>query len=120
MAQPPRGNATQLPTGMWGGQHIGMDVTGNGATIEYDCAHGSINRRIELDGDGRFDVQGTFVLESGGPVTPETTSDARPARYAGRVDGRTMTLTLTFTETGQVADTFSLVYGEPPQLTKCY
>src|SRR3979411_2412047 len=47
-----------LPVGLWGGEHISMEVTGQGATVEYDCAHATIGQRIALDRRGRFDVPG--------------------------------------------------------------
>ena len=45
-----------LPVGLWGGEHISLEVTEQGATIEYDCAHATIEQRIALDRRGRFDV----------------------------------------------------------------
>src|SRR5260370_38443665 len=57
-----------LPVGLWGGEHISMEVTAQGATIEYDCAHATISQRITLDCRGRFDVSGMQIQEQGGPV----------------------------------------------------
>lgn len=36
--------------GAWGGEHIAMEVTDPGATIEYDCAHGRITEKIAPGG----------------------------------------------------------------------
>src|SRR5216117_3828977 len=54
--------------GVWGGPHILMEVTQSGATITYDCAVGTIDQRIQLDSDGRFDVRGTHTRQNSGPV----------------------------------------------------
>jgi hypothetical protein len=43
----------------------------------------------------------------------------RPARYAGRVVGQTMTLSLTLSETGELIGPFRLRKGAPPQLLRC-
>jgi hypothetical protein len=55
-----------LATGLWGGQHISIDVSGKGAKIEYDCAHATIDRAIVVDGNGRFSVSGKQFQERGG------------------------------------------------------
>src|ERR1700681_1106258 len=57
-----------LPVGLWGGEHISMQVTAHRTTVEYDCAHGTIDQRIALDRRGRFNVPGIHVAEHGGPV----------------------------------------------------
>ena len=36
------GPAKALPNGVWGGEHIRMDVTDSGADIEFDCARGTV------------------------------------------------------------------------------
>ena len=43
-----------VPNGVWGGEHIRMEVNDSGADIEFDCARGSISQRLELDDKGRF------------------------------------------------------------------
>jgi len=40
----------KLARGVWGGQHIRAEVTDSGADIEFDCAHGTIDQPIVLDG----------------------------------------------------------------------
>lgn len=109
----------KVQNGVWGGPHILMNVTESGALITYDCAHGTIDQRIVSDHDGRFELQGTHVREVGGPVRSDHQPDSHPARYAGRVEGKTMTLTVTLTDTKESAGTFSLTYGEQPELTRC-
>lgn len=105
--------------GMWGGEHIAMDITAGGATIEYDCAHGTIDGFFAIDGSGRFDLAGVHVREHGGPVQEGEPPDAHPARYVGRTNGHTMSLTVTMTDTDQVVGTFALVRGVAGQVLKC-
>ena len=118
---PPESRATRKDvalSGSWGGEGIRLEVTGEGARVEYDCAHGTVDRRIAPDGRGVFDVPGTHVEEHGGPVR-EAPSGSYPVRYAGRVDGNEMTLTVTRAADGDVIGTFSLARGREPSIVKC-
>jgi hypothetical protein len=108
-----------LPVGPWGGEHISVQVTERGATIEYDCAHATINQRITLDRRGRFDVSGMQVQEHGGPVRQNEQSTGYPARFAGQVNGKTMKLSVRNSATKELVGTFTLVYGSDPKIRKC-
>ncbi len=108
-----------LPVGLWGGEHISVQVTERGATIEYDCAHATINQRITLDRRGRFDVSGMQVPEHGGPVRQNEQSTGYPARFAGQVNGKTMKLSVRNSATKELVGTFTLVYGSEPKSRKC-
>ena len=112
-------NAERVTAGVWNGEHISLEVKENGAVIEFDCAHGSIKQPVALDEAGRFSVRGTFAFEQGGAVTPGGSGGDRPARYAGRVEGKKMTLTVTLTDNNQTIDTFALTHDGPYQVTKC-
>ena len=96
-----------------------MEVTDAGAAMTYDCAHGTIEQRIEFDSEGRFEVQGTHTRERGGPVRSDEAPDRHPARYTGRVAGKIMTLVVTLTDTKETVGTFSLRFGERPELHRC-
>lgn len=121
-----------LTAGEWGGQHVSLTVKETGASIEYDCAHGTIDERVKLDADGRFDVRGTHEHESGGPSTdvsavndddkaspPGAGANRHPARYTGRVEGRAMSLTVTLTDDGSTFGKFVLTRGASGSLYKC-
>ena len=112
-----------LREGIWGGRGVALRVRAEGAGVEFDCAHGEIEGGVELDGEGRFDVRGTFVPE-GGPVSVPVEGVAAEksftARYRGRVEGDEMTLEVTVEETGGGPGTLKLVHGREPGLEKCY
>ena len=105
--------------GTWGGEHIRMEVTAEGAQIEYDCAHGTIDQKFVLDAQGRFDLTGTHVREHGGPVRRDEQENRHPARYKGQIKGETMTLTVTESDTDQSVGTFNLTRGQQGHVTKC-
>jgi hypothetical protein len=123
-------NMKELPAGAWGGQGAVLTVTATGATIEYDCANGTVDEKFELDEDGRFDLRGTHETETGA-ATRATLVNEAPAvsqkpganriqvRYVGQVRGQTLTLTVTRSNTGQNLGTFILTRGAAGRLRKC-
>lgn len=108
-----------LLVGLWGGEHISMQVTEQRTAVEYDCAHGTIDQRITLDRLGRFDVPGMQVPEHGGPVRRDEQPSGYPVRFAGQVNGKTMKLSVKNTATKELIGDFTLVYGSEPKLRKC-
>ena len=104
--------------GEWGGEHIGLVVTTIGATIEYDCANGTIDQPL-VASDGFFSAAGTHTPGHGGPIRQDEIPDKRPARYQGRVDGETMTLDVTLTDSGEKLGRYTLVRGRSAQVFKC-
>ena len=108
-----------IPEGVWGGVHIQMQTTAQGADIEYDCAHGTISEPIKLNAEGRFRINGTHSLDQPGPARQGVTSEARPATYSGSVNGKTMTLTVTLNATSEVIGTFTLTHGSEGIIRKC-
>ena len=108
-----------VPPGVWGGTGIRLEVDATGATVEYDCAHGTITERMVIDREGRFDVRGTHVREHGGPVRENEEEVAQPARYAGQVDGGSMTLTVMLPDARQTIGRFTLTRGNQGRIRKC-
>ena len=115
---PAKQTTTRVATGTWGGEHVRLQVTEAGATVEYDCAHGTLAGPLALDAHGRFSVAGTYARE-GGPVRANAAPTGQPASFKGRVQGRTMTLTATLTDKGQDVGTFTLTQGSEGRLWKC-
>ncbi len=105
--------------GAWGGEHLALTVTERGGALEFDCAAGEISEPLEVDAGGRFEAAGVFIPGQGGPVQAGEAPLRRPARYAGRVVGQTMTLSLTLSETGELIGPFRLRKDAPPQLLRC-
>lgn len=104
--------------GQWGGQHIAMEVTDSGATIEYDCAHGRINEKISPDADGKFEAKGVHARERGGP-TRQGEDNEQPAVYRGSIKDDTLTLTVELAQNNENVGTFTLTHGKPGRIRKC-
>ena len=114
------GNSQVIQSGTWGGQHIGMVVSDSSATLDYDCAHGSIAEPIMADDNGTFEVNGIYVIEKGGPIRLGDIPDKHPAVYYGTIRGKEMMMIVKLTDTDAVIDTFSLTFEAEPIIHKCY
>ncbi len=107
----------RIPIGVWGGEHINIDVAEQSATIEYDCAHGVIEGPLTVDANGRFKLRGTHTPERGGPIRADEQQQSHPANYVGSISGNKMTLTLKLK--GAEDETFTLEKGKQGDLFKC-
>jgi hypothetical protein len=107
--------------GSWGGEHVAMNVTHAGATLEFDCAFGRIDESLITRRDGQFEVPGVVMLEVGGPVAPAQPSpEPLAALYRGRIDGSRMVLTVMLQSwQDKPFGVFLLGFGQRPQLDKC-
>ena len=119
VVEPRPASGKPIEVGAWGGDHVNLVLTATGGTLEYDCAHGTIDQPFFTDSSGRFDLAGTHTREHGGPIRIGEKEDKRPARYAGTTDGRTMTLTVTLTGSNEPLGTFTLTRGQLGRIVKC-
>ena len=108
-----------IPAGTWGGTSIRIEINGSTATIEYDCANGTINGPLKFGRDGKFSLLGTHVREHGGPIRLNENRPSQPARFTGWTDGKKMTLTVTLTNSKEDIGTFTLERGREGRLRKC-
>jgi len=110
-----------VPNGVWGGEHLRMEVNDSGADIEFDCARGSISQRLELDDKGHFKVQGTYMAETPAPAAADGGFSPPPgikATYVGTLSGSSLRLEV-FVEGQDTPRTFDLVQGDQGHLAKC-
>lgn len=104
--------------GTWGGQHLTVTIGAASAILSFDCAHGTIDQPFTADSNGHFALAGTFVSEAPGPVRPGDLA-VHPASYSGTVNGKTMTFTVTTTDTGLTSGPFVLTLGVAGRIFKC-
>lgn len=118
----PRHSGTQQPAkpapGIWGGEHIRLEVTDAGARVEYDCAHATISRKIVADRQGRFIVMGSYVPEHGGPVR-EGDPTGEPVQFTGKVSGKKLQLSIRRRDSRKLIGVFTLFFGQEGLLVKC-
>jgi hypothetical protein len=113
------GIADRVANGTWGGEHAALTVTDTGAHLEFDCATGDITQPLLLDERGHLVVDGVFVRQRAGPARSDEPVDRRPARYSGRVEGKTMTFDVILIGADERVGTFTVIHGEEPVLFKC-
>jgi hypothetical protein len=109
----------RIQPGLWGGPHIRITVGQRSATIDYDCANGTIDGPLTIDTKGRFTWRGTHNREHGGPIRMDEKANTQPVIYTGSVKGDTMTLTVKLADTGEIIDTFTLTRGGRGRVFKC-
>jgi len=105
--------------GSWGGQGISMDVTDNGARLDFDCASGRITEAIVPDRAGKFTAKGLFARQRPGPTREGDDNDGQPATYTGVINGENLTLTINLTRNDEKVGTFTLGHGKPARIRRC-
>jgi len=114
------GPANAVPNGVWGGEHIRMEVTDSGADIEFDCARGSISQRLALNAQGRFKLQGMYRADTPAPAAVDggSTGSGVAATYIGVLSGSSLRLEVSI-EGQDTPKTFDMVQGDQGHLAKC-
>ena len=102
--------------GSWGGTEVSLELSRSGGTLTYLCGAGTIDSWT-LESDGRFAGTGLHYF-GGGPVPPRG-RPPHPARYAGRVAGDRLTLTVRLTDIGQMLGPYRLERGGPQVSELC-
>ena len=111
-------STTAFQSVTWGGEHVRMEVTRSGATLDFDCAHGTITH--VLPQTGKFSLKGTFTPERGGP----TRDDSPPtvdATYSGAIadDSMTLRIVLANSDKDQAPLEYRLTKGNRGNVRKC-
>jgi len=104
--------------GSWGGDGAGIEIGTDGARLEFDCAHGTIDEPIRIDEAGRFEAKGTYVREGPGPTRKEDRGGV-PARFRGKVEGDSLSLTLELPGSAKSPGPFTLTRGRLPRVRSC-
>jgi len=111
----PTGAKDRVLAGTWGGDNAGVIVTDTSAHVHIGCTVGDVHQPLETDPEGRFDVPGLYNITA----YPVYRGPDHPARFAGRIDGKVMTLTVQLTDTAVVLGPVQLTYGKEPRMGPC-
>ncbi len=112
-------DAARVPAGDWGGDHVRLTLEEKGGRVEFDCGHGEIEEVPTLDGEGKFDSRGVYVRERPGPLRVDEPERREPARYKGRIDGQSLTLTVVLRDGKEELGPFQLGRGKRGRVFKC-
>jgi hypothetical protein len=108
----------KVSIGLWGGSDLEMQVTPQGAELEFDCARGKILEPLLPDETGKFHAKGTFQTQHG-PVRRDQPQRGIDVVYAGTVQGDTMQMEFAL-EDKELPEKFVLVRGQSGNLKKCH
>jgi hypothetical protein len=107
-----------LAIGTWGGSGGAMMVADTSMHLHVGCTYGDVSGRV-LVVNGEFDVHGSYMLRA----FPVAVGPAVPARFAGKVVGKTATITVTVDDTVQhqtvTEGPVTVTLGATPQLGPC-
>ena len=112
------GPQATLAEGDWGGDHLRLRVGADGASFEFDCAHGRLNAPIRLL-DNEFVSTGWFRAKANGPIHEESSAAPKRARYHGRIARDRMTLDVLLIDEARVLGTYHLKRGSNGRVTTC-
>jgi len=119
-AAPPQSrNGGNAPSDIWGGAHLELQMTAQGASLQFDCAQGEIQEPIQPDAAGSFSVRGTYTPQRGGPVRKDSSPPKQPATYKGTVHGDTMQLEVILTGDQPGPGPFTLTRGKTGHIVLC-
>ena len=104
---------------VWGGEHIEITMNANGGDIEFDCASGTISAPFKVDAQGKFQADGTFTREHGGPVRLNEDNATAPAKYSGSIAGDTMHLDVVLVQSKENVGSYVLKRGQAGRVFKC-
>ena len=110
---------SRLALGTWGSDEAGVIATDSVTHVHVDCTYGDMPGNIPLDEDGRFTLDGSYVLRA----YPIMIGPALPAQFSGRVSGRTLTLAIAVNDTVEnkivALGPVTVVYGRTPMMGPC-
>lgn len=115
----PGGGGGERLSGNWGGEHVALEANWRGASLEYDCAIGTIDRPLVVRADGTFRLRGTYTGVAGGPAHMGDEPKVHPAMYTGRMEGDVLTLKATVTDLGIEVGPYTLRRDERALLWLC-
>lgn len=108
-----------LALGKWGGDNAGVIVTDSAAHVHVGCTFGDVPGEIKLGPDGRFVIDGSYVLRA----YPIMVGPPLPAQFSGRVVGRTLTLAIAVNDTVEkkvvALGPITVTHGREPEMGPC-
>jgi hypothetical protein len=114
---PPGGG--NLALGTWGGDNAGLIATDSLTHVHIGCTYGDIIGTVTLDASGRFVRDGTYLLRA----FPVAVGPTMPAEFSGRVQGRTLTLSVAVNDTIEkktvLLGPVAVTYGKDGSMGPC-
>jgi hypothetical protein len=105
--------------GTWGGEDVSVQVEQEDVHVHVGCTNGDFRAPIQLDANGRFSVEGSYVLRA----YPIQLGPSLPAQFAGVVHGNRLTVTVAVNDTVEkklvILGPHSVTFGRQPRMGPC-
>jgi hypothetical protein len=101
--------------GDWGGENAALMADDTSAHVHIGCTYGDVHQVIIPDANGRFDANGLYNVSA----FPIDAGVFHPAHFTGVVTGRTMSLTVTLSDTARTLGPVTVVFGRQPDMGPC-
>ena len=109
----------RLRYGTWGADNAAVIATDSVTHVHVGCTFGDMPGNVALAADGRFTLDGTYVLRA----YPVAVGPSLPAQFSGQVTGGTLTLAIAVNDTvlHQVValGPITVVLGRQPNMGPC-
>lgn len=105
---------------VWGGDGVQMEITGQGATLQFPCADGSILAPLKASANGEFTARGTYTPGQFGPVRKDNPPRDLPAIYQGKISGDTMQLQIELSDKTLQPPAMTLTRGKTGRVVRCH
>ena len=105
---------------LWGGQDVRLQLTDQGATIEFDCAEGRISQLIKPDEKGEFTARGSYTPGQFGAIQKAKPPRELPAIYKGTISDNTMHLQVILENKDTQPPPFTLIKGKQGRVLRCH
>lgn len=102
-------------SGTWGGENAGLIATDTSAHVHIGCTLGDTKGKIIADLDGHFSINGTYNVDA----FPVDRGILHPAQFSGTITGKSMSITVILTDTGQQLGPVTLTLGKEPKMGPC-
>lgn len=108
-----------LSSGTWGGEDVSVQVEQEDVHVHVGCTNGDFPAPIQVDANGRFSVEGSYVLRA----FPIQLGPSLPAQFAGVVDGNRLTVTVAVNDTVEkklvILGPHTVTFAREPRMGPC-
>jgi hypothetical protein len=110
---------SSLPAGIWGGSGVLITVGEKIVTIEYACSSGEITGPLKISSAGNFNAVGVHIQPRPGPLRANDKPNRQPARFEGKISGKSMSLKVSLIANNEVIGDFELTKDVVPRIRRC-
>jgi hypothetical protein len=116
----PSAPGNTIHEGVWGGPGLEMTVGAGGATLDFGCDAGRIERSQLPVESGTFRTSGTYAFGRGGPIDPGAPPIVpQAAEYSGAATPTLLRIRVTLPHVSRTIGEFTVELGRRGTLERC-